>query len=133
MDLSADTLIRGRRCPGGARVTVAGEPLAPDTPLWETSLCLHNHSPGGPEWGYDGSGPAQLALTVLLLVTDSAEAVRYYYLFKNSVLAAIRADHWTLPLRDVQAWLDQAREGKPEMFTRLGRVGADGALCVALG
>ena len=87
MDLSADTLIRGRRCPGGARVTVADEPLAPDTPLWETSLCLHNHSPGGPEWGYDGSGPAQLALTVLLLVTDSAEAVRYYYLFKNSVLA----------------------------------------------
>ena len=133
MDLSADTLIRGRRCPGGARVTVAGEPLAPDTPLWETSLCLHNHSPGGPEWGYDGSGPTQLALTVLLLVTDSAEAVRYYYLFKNSVLAAIRADHWTLPLRDVQAWLDQAREGEPEMFTRLGRVGADGALCVALG
>ena len=133
MDLSADTLIRGRRCPGGARVTVAGEPLAPDTPLRDTSLCLHNHSPAGPDWGHDGSGPAQLALTVLLLATDSAEAVRYYSLFKNSVLAAIRADHWTLPVRDVQAWLDQAREGEPEMFTRLGRVGADGALCVALG
>ena len=69
MDLSADTLIRGRRCPGGARVTVAGEPLAPDTPLRDTSLCLHNHSPAGPDWGHDGSGPAQLALTVLLLAT----------------------------------------------------------------
>ena len=120
MDLSADTLIRGRRRPGGARVTVAGEPLAPDTPLWETSLCIHNHSPTGPDWGYDGNGPAQLALTLLLLVTDSAEAVRYYYLFKNAVIAGIRADHWTLPVRDVQAWLDQAREGEPEMLTRLG-------------
>ena len=65
-------------------------------------------------------------------VAGSAEAVRYYYLFKNSVLAGIRADHWTLPVRDVQAWLDQARDGEPGMLTRLGRVGADGALCVAL-
>ena len=63
-----------------------------------------------------------------LLVTGSAEAVRYYYLFKNSVLAGIRADHRTLPVRDVQAWLGQAREGEPGMLTRLGRVGADGAL-----
>ena len=133
MDLSADSLIRGRQRPDGAQVTVAGEPLAPDTPLWETSLCLRNHSPAGPEWGHDGSGPAQLALTILLLVTDSAEAIRYYHLFKNAVIAGIRADHWTLPVRDVQAWLDQAREGEPEMLTRLRRVGADGALCVTLG
>ena len=38
-----------------------------------------------------------------------------------------------LAVRNVQAWLDQARDGEPGMLTRLGRVGADGALCVGLG
>ena len=28
------------------------------------SLAVRNHSPTGPAWGYDGSGPAQLALAI---------------------------------------------------------------------
>jgi hypothetical protein len=36
-------------------------PLTPDY-----SLTLRNHSPTGFEWGYAGSGPAQLALALLL-------------------------------------------------------------------
>ena len=108
------------------------EPLAPGTQLWEASLCLRNHSPTGPEWGYAGCGPAQLALTVLLLVTDSVEAARYYQVFKQSVIAGIRADRWTLPVRDVQAWLDQVRQGEADMLTRT-TLGADGTLAVSIG
>ena len=132
MDLSADTLIRGRRCPGGARVTVAGEPLAPDTPLWETSLCLHNHSPTGPEWGHPGSRPAQLALALLLLVTDSVEAEGHYQLFKNCVIAGIHGDHWTMTLGDVRKWLTQARTSDEEMVTRFTLTDQDGALAVVI-
>ena len=36
----------------------------------ERSLELVNHSPSGFEWGYGGSGPAQLALAFLLDYTD---------------------------------------------------------------
>ena len=75
-------LIRGRRRPSGARVHVDAEPLAPATQFWEASLCLRNHSPAEPEWGYAGCGAAQLALTVLLLVTDSVEAERHYQVFQ---------------------------------------------------
>ena len=48
------------------------------------------------------------------------------------VIAGLRADRWTLPLRDVQNWLDQVREGEREMSTRAS-IGADGALAVSIG
>ena len=47
----------GRRNGTAADVTVDGVPLNPRRDLW-------NHSPSGFEWGYAGSGPAQLALGV---------------------------------------------------------------------
>ena len=48
----------GRRTGRGVEVTVDGVPLNP-------RLDLRNHSPTGLEWGYCGSGPAQLALAIL--------------------------------------------------------------------
>jgi hypothetical protein len=48
---------------GGRRVDVEDETGAA-TPLNpRNDLC--NHSPNGFEWGYEGSGPAQLALAIL--------------------------------------------------------------------
>ena len=41
-----------------------------------------NHSQTGPAWGYDGSGPVQLALVIVLAVTDQAAVERYYQRFK---------------------------------------------------
>ena len=48
----------GRREGYAAIVTVDGRRLNPRLDLW-------NHSPTGFEWGYGGSGPAQLALAIL--------------------------------------------------------------------
>jgi hypothetical protein len=42
-------------------VTVDGRPLDP-----QPSQQVSNHSPDGFAWGYAGSGPAQLALAILL-------------------------------------------------------------------
>ena len=66
--LRLSRLIRGERdVDGTARVYIGDELLAPGSPLWHTSLCLRNHSPTGPNWGYHGSGPAQLAIVILLV------------------------------------------------------------------
>ncbi len=65
-------------------VTLDGEPLDV-TP----SLRLRKHSPTGFAWGYGGSGPAQLALAILLKVVSESEALKWYGVFKWRVIAAI--------------------------------------------
>ena len=110
-------LIRGERdADGNARVYVDDELLAPGSALWHTSLCLRNLSPTGPEWGYDGRGPAQLALVILLAVTDTEEAQRFYPLFRSGVLAGLRTDRWTLQVELVRRWLERIRELDHQAF-----------------
>lgn len=45
-----------------------------------------NHSPDGFNWGYGGSGPAQLALAIMLRLTGKADG---YQDFKFKVIAGI--------------------------------------------
>lgn len=55
-------------------------------------LDLRRHSPDGFEWGYAGSGPAQLALAILAHhLGDDAEALRLYQDFKTLAIAHLRA------------------------------------------
>ncbi len=46
----------------------------------------HNHSPDGFNWGYGGSGPAQLALAIMLKIKGSPDG---YQEFKFKTIAAI--------------------------------------------
>ena len=49
---------------------------------------LINHSPTGFEWGYGGSGPAQLALAILAdHLKDEAWAILLHHDFKAQVIA----------------------------------------------
>lgn len=48
----------------------------------EESQKVINHSPDGFNWGYGGSGPAQLALAILLKTSGREVALRYYESFK---------------------------------------------------
>jgi hypothetical protein len=50
---------------------------------------IWNHSPDGFNWGYSGSGPAQLALAILLEIKGSPNG---YQIFKDEVIAAIPMD-----------------------------------------
>ena len=51
-------------------------------------LDLYGHSPDGFEWGYEGSGPAQLALAILADYSgDGAFALHYYQEFKRRLIA----------------------------------------------
>ena len=67
-----------------------------------------NHSPDGFNWGYAGSGPAQLALALLLEVTNSEEtALRHYHDFERQVIAAIKSQetNWEIEEQKIIAWL----------------------------
>lgn len=49
---------------------------------------INNHSPDGFNWGYLGSGPAQLALSIMLALTGK---IYRYQEFKENVIAKIPA------------------------------------------
>jgi hypothetical protein len=88
------------RVPEGTRLT-------PDR-----SLELTNHSPSGFEVGYCGSGPAQLALAVLLDYTgDEAFALDHYQEFKTEVVSQLncaRSDgRWRLTASEIDAVLHE--------------------------
>jgi len=58
---------------------------------------LRNHSPAGFEWGYGGSGPAQLALALAAdVLGDDEAALGVYQRLKFRVVGRLPADGWTL-------------------------------------
>lgn len=69
------------------------------------SLELQNHSPTGFEWGYGGSGPAQLALALLLDYYGADAAQQTYHFFKSQVVARMPAGEWELTGSEIQFWM----------------------------
>lgn len=68
---------------------------------------LRNHSPTGFEWGYGGSGPAQLALAILSDVLKPHDDLtqRLYQDFKSDVIAGLPKEGWTLTEAEVLRWV----------------------------
>ena len=92
----------GRREGYAALVTVNGRPLNPRLDLW-------NHSPTGFEWGYGGSGPAQLALGILADHMDDGQALAVYQQFKWVVIAKLPKHAWKLTSRQIDQALNEIR------------------------
>lgn len=69
------------------------------------SLKVRNHSPDGFAWGYGGSGPAQLALAVLLEagMTDR-QAETLYQAFKAGYIQRLPSQGPFVLDVDLQAW-----------------------------
>lgn len=98
---------------GEAFVKVDGRPL----PL---RLDLANHSPTGFEWGYGGSGPAQLALAILAdCLGDEHDALSWAPYFKAHVVAALPHDEWELGEARVRELLDYVKAQHPEHAARV--------------
>ena len=71
----------------------------------EPSQEIINHSPDGFNWGYSGSGPAQLALELLLDVTGEREiANKYYQLFLAEAVAQF-GESWEISEVAIRRWL----------------------------
>lgn len=109
--LMNDTLFSGQRAADGhALVWING-----DRPLPQV---IH-HSPTGFEWGYGGSGPADLALSILALVigeeqetvvifegrTCGAQAWQLHQLFKREIVAGFAHEAWSLSVGQVRQWI----------------------------
>ena len=89
-------------------VTVDGRALSPRLDLW-------NHSPSGFEWGYGGSGPAQLALALLALALladhlgNDGTAVSLHQDFKSKVVATLPYRGWTLSSEQIHSALAELK------------------------
>jgi hypothetical protein len=99
----------GRRGPQGCVVWVVDgsgkrKPLNP-------SRELRNHSPTGFEWGYGGSGPAQLALAILAEhLGDDHAALKLYQDFKWACIAQIQDPNWSLSGEEINNCLARLSE-----------------------
>jgi hypothetical protein len=84
-------------------VTVDGHVLDP-----ERSRALRDHSPDGFAWGYGGSGPAQLALAILLAAGAAPNvAIAHYQDFKDAYVSTWDSGESFAVDVDVLAWLDR--------------------------
>lgn len=84
----------GENAAGGCRVRVMFD--GRNDPL-KLRLDLRNHSPTGFNWGYAGSGPAQLALAILADFTGSDDLAQVIYQdFKFAIIATLNGDlNWS--------------------------------------
>lgn len=74
---------------------------------------LRNHSPNGFQWGYGGSGPAQLALALLAdALNDDARALRHYQTFKAARIASITGDTWEMTVGGILAEVERYEEAE---------------------
>lgn len=87
--------------------------LVDGKPLFHVVL----HSPTGFNWGYHGSGPADLALSILADYFDErptrtelewgdCNCWRYHQDFKRKFIATIDPDeHWKIPGTMIDSWI----------------------------
>jgi hypothetical protein len=95
------TIYRGYRDYQGTHVTKDDQPFT-----HYASLKVANHSPTGFEWGYGGSGPAQLALALLLDVTgDRHVADLAHQGFKWEFVCKWQQDSFEISSDEVKNWL----------------------------
>ena len=70
-------------------------------------LDVRNHSPDGFNWGYSGSGPAQLALAILADFTGSVWfAESHYQEFKSDIVARVQSSRFDVAAETVLAWTE---------------------------
>jgi hypothetical protein len=70
-------------------------------------LDLKNHSPDGLEWGYSGSGPAQLALALAAdVLGDDDKAQELYQQLKFKVIGRLPHEGWVLTEQSLRAALE---------------------------
>jgi len=113
----ADMAMRAEAQTAGVFVTVNGRPLRH----------VVRHSPTGMEWGYGGSGPADLALSILTdyfgrcrsrpirgslrgigeiaRLVDNAIVDKLYQQFKWDVIAGLPREGWRLTGEQIASWL----------------------------
>jgi hypothetical protein len=114
-------IYRGQRDASGVWVTVDGQPLP-------ERRDLVNHSLTGFEWGYGGSGPAQLALAIVAdCLGDDDLALAAYQPFKWQCVAKLPYERFELPesqVREIACAIRGERQVQRERTERRLRAAA---------
>lgn len=82
---------------------------------------IERHSPDGFQWGYDGSGPADLALSILTHFCEKRDLTQevaeiYYQEFKR-VFITIAGNEFKIKCKDIARWLaDKDPQLEEELF-----------------
>lgn len=102
----------GHRTESGCRVLVwDGSRHRPLSPM----LSLLRKSPTGFEWGYGGSGPAQLSFAILWSVyQDEDFCLSTYQEFKYHVISRLEKRAWTISESEVKSWMDRMIRSRHE-------------------
>jgi hypothetical protein len=103
----------GRRTKEGVTVTREREDGTNESlPL---RLDLWNHSPSGFEWGYNGSGAAQLALAIASDAVGNEWARHHgnYQAFKFARVGTLPEMGWILTRDEVRDWFEREAEPLP--------------------
>ncbi len=101
---------QGHRTATGADVTVREE-AGEERPL-NPRFDLRNHSPTGFEWGYAGSGPAQLALALAADVLGNDERAQDIYQdLKSKLVGRLKGD-WIISEGEVRACIAEIELGQ---------------------
>ncbi len=112
-----DTVITGQRAADGRALAWIDD----DRPLPH----VVHHSPTGFEWGYGGSGPADLALSILAwVIGDESQTVGIYegkrcgarawalhQPFKRDHVAGFAHDRWAISVGQVRQWIAEHEKG----------------------
>ena len=104
---SRGLLYTGSRADAGNATVIIWEGGQPTLLPIQTSQRLFHHS-SGYAWGYEGSGPAQLALAILLDFTGDEElAVKSHQAFKREIIARIPQDEpsWEITAEQIELFL----------------------------
>lgn len=97
------------RTPDGCTVTVDGVPLV-------------SGQDNDFEWGYEGSGPQQLALAILTdHFGDDNLALSRHKIFMEVVIGVMRGDEWTLTSDQIDVSFSQVVEVQMDLKTLLDR------------
>jgi hypothetical protein len=109
-------LYKGYRGDAGCVVTVDDAPLDP-------RLDIRHHSDAGFEWGYEGSGPRQLALAILAdHMNDDQQALTFCQVFTENVVSQLKDGDWILTSEGIQTALDQVAIVPMDLKTLLDKV-----------
>ena len=100
----------GRRCPEDGSIYV----INPNGQELKPRLDLVNHSATGEfNWGYGGSGPAQLALAILAdYLNDDEKAVTLHQDFKWALVSPIQTDAFKISVDQINDFLEKATISK---------------------
>lgn len=72
---------------------------------------IAKHSLGGFEWGYHGSGPAELAYQLLYLITDDQDlSWKWHQEFKREFIAPMPEEGGIIKFDEIREWLKNKGE-----------------------